>query len=426
MRKNYAKTVRTSRQTTVKHMEPSYLQLPLKDGDPARASQLGKRSVSWLCLPYFSLEEYSGIPSTQNPGAYPPQTLLQSSFSRSSAKRDMMQATRQIGNGEKYSCFHIRQLWCIVLDNSVLITCGSMSEAVLRGEAVDIVSEPARDPTPSQDSGRILVQYGGSVLWSFPLEECQTWFSFIAHFCDFWPKAVQFQLNGRMLTEARWWKVIQLAKTSRRNVVIMMETWYVQPLGNKPMATDTKCSNPPQLPPSGILRPIGSGLNGNKDGSGMSHNRTQPDFDLRPPPLSPGRRLSYPVGHEQSKAKFHVFSWAKTRTPSPVGGPNFVVLQKQLSEVEEFLTAETNGADRRAYLDADISTREAAYAYLEQQGVAIQEMKNQPLKKRDYEERVDIFNAADTLFRFFLPPRFDGPTTERFWGAVMNLVWVSY
>ncbi|KAF6828652.1 mg2+ transporter [Colletotrichum musicola] len=405
VRKNYAKTVRTSRQTTVKHMEPSYLQLPLQAGDPARASQQGKRSVTWLCLPYFSLEEYSGILSTQNPGAYPPQTLLQSSFSRNSEKRDMMQATRQIGNGEKNACFHIRQLWCIVLDNSLFITCGSMSEAVLRGQTVDILTEPPRDSPLGEDSGRILVQYGGSVLWSFPLEECQTWFAFIAHFCDFWPKTVQFQLNGRMLTEARWWKVVQLAKTSRRNVVIMMET-----------------CNPPQLPPSGILRPIGQEMNNNPAGPGTSNNRIQPEFGLRPPPLSPGKRLSYPPGHEKTNAKFHVFSWAKAHTPSPVEGPNFVVLQKQLSEVEEFLTAETNGADRRAYLDAEMSTREATYAYIEQQGVALQGMKNKPLIKHDYEERVDIFNAADTLFRFFLPPNFDGPTTERYWGAVMNLV----
>lgn len=209
----------------MKHMEPSYIQLPLQHGDPAKASQTGKRSATWLCIPYFSLEKYSGIQATGNPGAYPPQTLLQSAFSRNSQKRDMLQATRQIANGEKDWCFHIRQLWCIVLDNSLLITCGSMSESDLRGEAVTVISDPARDPTLGSDMGRILIRYGDSVLWSFPLQECQTWFAFISHFSEFWPKAVRFHFNGRLLSEARWWKVLQFAGTSRRNVVISMETW---------------------------------------------------------------------------------------------------------------------------------------------------------------------------------------------------------
>ncbi|TDZ13014.1 hypothetical protein C8035_v000464 [Colletotrichum spinosum] len=397
VRKNYSKTIRTSRNTTVKHMEPSYLQQPLQT-DPSRGTQHSTRSATWLCIPYFSLEEYSGILSAVNSGSYPAQTLLQLFFSRNSQKRDMMQATRQIGNGGKNSCFHVRQLWCVVLDNSVLITCGSMSEASLRGDAVKIVSEPARDSTLGADFGRILIQYGDSVLWSFPLQECQTWFAFIAHFSDFWPKAMRFQFNGRVLTEARWWKVLQFARTSRRNVTITMAT----------------CA-PPQLPPSGILRPIGPA---------MSHAGPQSPVGLQPPPLSPGKHLSYPPGHGKATGRFHVFSWAENHSSSPVDGPNFIVLQKQLSGVEEFLTAETNGSDRRAYLDADMSTREAVYEYLAQHGASLQESKNKPWKKRDYEERVDVFNAADTIFRFFLPPLFDGPTTDKYWGAIMSLVWL--
>ncbi|GKT48103.1 uncharacterized protein ColSpa_08284 [Colletotrichum spaethianum] len=392
VRKNYSKTVRTSRETTVKHMEPSYLQLPLQKGDQAKGPQSGKRTVTWLCIPYFSLEEYSGIQSTGNPGAYPPQTLLQSAFSRNSQKRDMLQATRQIGNGEKNWCFHIRQLWCIVLDNSLLITCGSMYEDALRGNTIAVTSEPGREPTANAEQGRILIQYGESVLWSFPLEECQTWFAFIAHFSDFWPKAVRFHFNGRLLTEPRWWKVLQFARTSRKNVVINMET-------------------------CGILRPLKQGLrNTVGQPSGAS---------LQSPKPSSGERMSLPPGRSnKTNEMFHVFSWAEATPSSPVDGPNFIVLQKQLSGVEEFLTSETNGPDRRAYLEAETSTRNEVYLYLEQLGEDMQSTKK-VWRKQDYEERIDIFNAADSLFRFFLPPLFDGPTTERFWGAVMNLVRMS-
>ncbi|KAK1985651.1 hypothetical protein LZ30DRAFT_583814 [Colletotrichum cereale] len=400
VRKSYSKTVRTSRETTVKHMEPSYFQLPLQKGDQEKESQSGERTATWLCIPYFSLEEYSGIQATGNPGAYPPQTLLQSAFSRNSQKRDMLQATRQIGNGEKNWCFHIRQLWCIVLDNSLLITCGSMYEDTLRGDTIAVRSEPGRELTPNAEEGRILIQCGESVLWSFPLEECQTWFAFIAHFSDFWPKAVRFHFNGRLLTEPRWWKVLQFARTSRRNVVISMET----------------CA-PPQLPPSGILRPITQGLN-NTIGQSSGAN-------LQPLKPSSGNRMSFPPGRPgKTSDMFHVFSWAETTPSIPMEGPNFIVLQRQLSEVEEFLTAETNGPDRRSYLEAETSTRNEVYLYLEQLGT---DMHSTPKawKKHEYEDRIDIFNAADSLFRFFLPPLFDGPTTERFWGAVMSLVRMS-
>ncbi|KAK1970693.1 hypothetical protein LY78DRAFT_569497 [Colletotrichum sublineola] len=397
VRKNYSKTVRTSRETTVKHMEPSYLQLPLQPGDQEKNSHFGNRTVTWLCIPYFSLEEYSGIQATGSPGAYPPQTLLQSAFSRNSQKRDMLQATRQIGNGEKDWCFHIRQLWCIVLDNSLLITCGSMYEDALRGDTIVVTSEPARGPTPNAEGGRILIQCGESVIWSFPLEECQTWFAFIAHFSDFWPKAVRFYFNGRLLTEPRWWKVLQFARTSRRNAVISMKT----------------CA-PPQLPPSGILRPIAQGLNNTiGQSSGAS---------LQPSKPSSGNRMSFPSGRlSKANDMFHVFGWAERTAPSPMEGPNFIVLQRQLAEVEEFLTAETNGPDRRSYLEAETSTRNEVYSYLEQLGTDLYSTPK-AWKKQEYEDRIDIFNAADSLFRFFLPPLFDGPTTDRFWGAVMNLV----
>lgn len=72
VRKNYSKTIRTSRDTTVKHMDPSHLELPLqRGGDQAKGSATGKRSVTWLCIPYFSLEELLWTPGHWEPGSIP-------------------------------------------------------------------------------------------------------------------------------------------------------------------------------------------------------------------------------------------------------------------------------------------------------------------------------------------------------------------
>lgn len=37
---------------------------------------------------------------------------------------------------------------------------------------------------------------------------------------------------------------------------------------------------------------------------------------------------------------------------------------------------------------------------------------------KEYGNKVDIINDADTVFNLFLPPEAKGPTTEEFWGAV--------
>ena len=62
--------------------------------------------------------------------------------------------------------------WMVAL----LVTCGSMSQAELRGDIVSIVSEPLRDAGAGINLGGIQVLYGDAVVWFLAAEECQTWF----------------------------------------------------------------------------------------------------------------------------------------------------------------------------------------------------------------------------------------------------------
>lgn len=50
-----------------------------------------------------------------------------------------------------------------------------MSELDLRGELVDVKSQPSPEAAGSTP-GRILVKYGNAVTWSFPAVACSTWF----------------------------------------------------------------------------------------------------------------------------------------------------------------------------------------------------------------------------------------------------------
>ena len=77
-------------------------------------------SVKWICLPYFALQQYSGLLTASDPGLFPPQTLLQAQYSGSTQQRDMEQAVCQLGASTKGECFHIDQLWCLVVGNSLV------------------------------------------------------------------------------------------------------------------------------------------------------------------------------------------------------------------------------------------------------------------------------------------------------------------
>lgn len=433
-------------------MEPRYFQLPLPSEDSAKGQSSRRRAITWICIPYFSLERYAGLGSATLASQYPNQTLLQAQYSRVNRERDMQQAVCQLGgNLAPGSCFHISQLWCIVIDKSFLITCGSMSETALRGELITIVNEPARSGRGSNNgAARILVSYGEAVLWAIPVLECETWFvcavqaraperedypvgrnaspkkmdsdnqtsphfkSFLTHFHDFWPQALRFYHHDRPIYEADWPRIINLAKRSTSTVTLSL-----------------KIVDPPQPPARGVL--------GGKDPAAM------PSLSTENSAVSATQGLKPPKGKSTDTAKpeqdkddkktnadlhqsFHVFTWLETVlvcTGTATPWIDNEALDKQLQEVDDYLCRGTSFTDKKAYQDCEESTRSALFDYLEKQGAEIEKLKNASSKRHGYEERIDIFNAADVVFRFFLPPDVEAPTVKRYWGAVSTLIQVS-
>ena len=114
VKRDHIKTVQASDGKYARYLEPKLRHEPLmEDGKP-----VGSRAVTWVSLPYFSLEPYSGLLETVNsPKSLATPTLLQARDSRSTRARDMEQAVCQQGGAPKGHCFHVAQLWCLVLDN---------------------------------------------------------------------------------------------------------------------------------------------------------------------------------------------------------------------------------------------------------------------------------------------------------------------
>jgi hypothetical protein len=121
VKRQAVKTIETSRGRHVSYMEPSCIQEHLPTDNTLKGQTINPRTVTWVCLPYFTLEKYSGLEGGASSGAFPVQTLLQAQFSRVARSRDMQQVVardRQVPSG---FCYHIAQLWCLVLDNCELM-----------------------------------------------------------------------------------------------------------------------------------------------------------------------------------------------------------------------------------------------------------------------------------------------------------------
>ncbi len=113
VKRDFVRKVQTLQGTYVRSLEPSFRHDPvIADVKPQR-----DQGVTWICLPYFSLEPYSGLLGAQNTKSFPTPTLLQARYSQTTRERDMEQVVCQKQRDPQRLCFHVSQLWCLILDN---------------------------------------------------------------------------------------------------------------------------------------------------------------------------------------------------------------------------------------------------------------------------------------------------------------------
>ena len=102
-------------------------------------------------------------------------------------------------------------------------------------------------------------------------------------------------------------------------------------------------------------------------------------------------------------------------------------LIEDLNEIDQFLTRRTSLADRLSYQACPQLTRREIYDKLERDRVKITGVTGKDDKLRQiYEKKVALINAAELLFQFFIPPRFDGPTVKEYWGALAQILNVGF
>lgn len=99
-------------------------------------------------------------------------------------------------------------------------------------------------------------------------------------------------------------------------------------------------------------------------------------------------------------------------------------LKLHLESAHEFMSSNTSYLGRKMYKACLPSTRKECYDFL-QKFPESAERDGPRTEQVMYEASIDIFNAADVLYKFFLPVDCDDPTSGKFWGAVRALLNVS-
>ncbi|KAK3385827.1 hypothetical protein B0H63DRAFT_394118 [Podospora didyma] len=388
------KTVQTSMGKTVRHMEPACIQQILQSDGTTKTQTFARRTVTWVCLPYFSLEKYSGLLSAaENPSAFPIETLLQAKLSRALRERDMRQAVCQDGNTPPGLCFHIAQIWCLVVDNSFLLTYSRMTEEALRGETINVTTI-SQELSATKPQGNIAVSYNGNVVWSIPLENCHSWLDFLSHFRDFWPGRMLFFHHKRPVTVEDWPRIWNTAR--HVSEIIMLEL---------------RIGASPELPPAGVLKALWNSKPAHSENT-TGQNTPSPE---RPPdsPRMKGKSTQTEPNMAPGSSRLSIFSCLAGVTGASIDAINTKALTEHLQEVEDYLTTSTSFSDRRAYRDCPEATRAEIYALLEKKGALLSGQANpEPAEQKEYETQLGFFNAAELMFNFFFPVGAEVPTGE--------------
>ena len=171
-------------------------------------------------MPYFSLERYSGIRSATKSGDHPSRTLLQALYVSARKNRDMQQAISQLQDTPSDQCIHIAQIWCLIHDQSLLITCSRFPPADFVGSALTMKHVPTPVSPRRKKLARVIIRYGDSVKWALRIDHCRTWFGLISHFTEFWPRRWVVRQRGKAVTEEQWPELIAVATETGNNIYL--------------------------------------------------------------------------------------------------------------------------------------------------------------------------------------------------------------
>lgn len=135
---------------------------------------------------------------------------------------------------------------------------------------------------------------------------------------------------------------------------------------------------------------------------------------------------------------FHVFSWMAANSGPPTRSgtssssatddaaqDRLRIILQSADDVLSGKSGDTRFGESRVYRKAKGADRQYVFNLLRAVEAKLKDTRSKAAKDR-FADRVDIFNAADIVYRFFFPATYEGPTTRKFWGAILKIIGVSH
>lgn len=114
--KDYEKPLRTSQGLQGRQIDAIYDIGNFSVQADVSSNNQSTAKIHLLVLPYFALEEFKNQKLPEKSPLHQTVTLMQARYPSTKKERDRQQAVCQLPNAQKESCFHISQLWCLLIE----------------------------------------------------------------------------------------------------------------------------------------------------------------------------------------------------------------------------------------------------------------------------------------------------------------------
>ncbi|OQE44424.1 hypothetical protein PENCOP_c002G01146 [Penicillium coprophilum] len=163
-----------------------------------------QKSATFMSFPYFSVESIKKDSQRR---------LLQTYYRQTTTQREREQAILMTGRFPSDHITFVPQLWAIVLDSRLLITCASIPFSHISAKSLHIADSPAS----RSSSGPSIIRLTDHIqrVFFIPMAHCQTWFALmdkVKNGClsDIEPTNLEFQLftiTGHPVHAETWHEV---------------------------------------------------------------------------------------------------------------------------------------------------------------------------------------------------------------------------
>ncbi|KAK5677886.1 hypothetical protein LTS10_009769 [Elasticomyces elasticus] len=141
------------------------------------------------------------------------QTLFQSLYRSGDRRQDFNQAICNMPRSRSKHILCVTQLWAIIINKDILITCATMSEAELYGTLLSSVPQPAKEWN-SSDVADLRVTDPDGKLWLLKRSRCNSFLDFACHFSDVslaFCDDLTIYLDGEVIGPREWSRAFQVS-----------------------------------------------------------------------------------------------------------------------------------------------------------------------------------------------------------------------